>query len=173
MSSCLTTSFLFRPRAGGTLLGSTSNPDERYSAEGRYLRGVCARRSYAPARDTDMKAVHIMEAAVNASRATAWRNWAGNQQDTAALARPGSPDELAALITEAKARGGRLKAAGAGHSFTDIAATDGQRLDLSALPGPVHVDTDTQKVTVPAGMTLATLNALLTQHGLAVPNLGD
>ncbi|HTF10454.1 MAG TPA: FAD-binding protein, partial [Asanoa sp.] len=112
-----------------------------------------------------------MEGAVNASRATDWRNWAGNQQTAARVARPGSTDELAEIIKGSA--GDRVKPVGSGHSFTDIAVTDGIRLDITGLPGPVDVDREQRRVTVPAGMTLATLNALLATHGLALPNLGD
>jgi L-gulonolactone oxidase len=118
-----------------------------------------------------MKAVHIMEGAVNASRATDWRNWAGNQQTAARVARPGSTDELAEIIKGSA--GEPIKPVGSGHSFTDIAVTDGIRLDVTGLAGPVDVDRERRRVTVPAGMTLATLNALLATHGLALPNLGD
>ncbi|MEV4533214.1 D-arabinono-1,4-lactone oxidase [Asanoa sp. NPDC049518] len=119
-----------------------------------------------------------MEGAVTASRATAtsvphWRNWAGNQQATARETRPGGLDELSAIVTGAAAAGERVKPVGSGHSFTDIAVTDGIRIDLAALPGRVDVDREHRRVTVPAGMTLATLNALLSTHGLALPNLGD
>ncbi|SDY63328.1 L-gulonolactone oxidase [Asanoa ishikariensis] len=115
---------------------------------------------------------------MTASRAAAtsvphWRNWAGNQRATARDSRPAGLDELAAIVTEAAAAGERVKPVGSGHSFTDIAVTDGVRIDLSALPGRVDVDRELRRVTVPAGMTLATLNALLTTHGLALPNLGD
>ncbi|MDG4821560.1 D-arabinono-1,4-lactone oxidase [Asanoa sp. WMMD1127] len=104
---------------------------------------------------------------------TQWRNWAGNQQASARVARPHSLEELASIIGAAAAGGERVKAVGSGHSFTDIAVTDGVRVDLGALPGPVDVDREHRRVTVPAGMTLATLNALLATHGLALPNLGD
>ena len=39
--------------------------------------------------------------------------------------------------------------------------------------GAVRIDRARGLVTVPAGMTLRTLNELLANHGLAVPNLGD
>jgi len=104
---------------------------------------------------------------------TDWRNWAGNQRATATVARPADTEELARLVREAAERGDRVKPVGSGHSFTDIAVTGGTRIELSGLAGRVHVDRAGRRVSVPAGMTLATLNALLATHGLALPNLGD
>jgi L-gulono-1,4-lactone dehydrogenase len=105
--------------------------------------------------------------------ATAWSNWAGNQRSAAPASRPGSVDEVAHLVRAAAGSGARLKPVGAGHSFTAAAAAADRRLDLSALRTPVAVDRATKRVTVPAGTTLAQLNALLAANGLALPNLGD
>src|SRR2546430_5838766 len=104
---------------------------------------------------------------------TEWVNWAGNQRDAAVVRRPGSTDEVAALVKQARADGRTVKPAGAGHSFTAAASTGGVRLHLDRLTGPVSVDAERRLVTVPAGMPLATLNRLLAEHGLALPNLGD
>jgi L-gulonolactone oxidase len=110
-----------------------------------------------------------MTTPVNARR---WTNWAGNQQATSAdVLTPGTADEVAALVKEASGNGRRVKAVGSGHSFTAIAVAADQRLSLHRLDGLVSVEGPL--VTVQAGMRLATLNALLAEHGLAMPNLGD
>jgi L-gulonolactone oxidase len=101
-----------------------------------------------------------------------WTNWAGNQRAAATdILTPGTVDELATQVKEASATGRRIKAVGSGHSFTAIAVADDQRLHLHRLAGLVSVDGPL--VTVQAGMPLATLNAVLAEHGLAMPNLGD
>jgi FAD-linked oxidoreductase len=101
-----------------------------------------------------------------------WINWGGNQQAVAAeILTPGTVDEVAAQVKEASGSGRRIKAVGSGHSFTAIAVADDQRLYLHRLAGLVAVDGPL--VTVQAGMPLATLNAVLAEHGLAMPNLGD
>ena len=105
--------------------------------------------------------------------AAAWRNWSGNQTDSAAVARPGSTAEVAALVKQARADARTVKPVGAGHSFTAAAGTEGLRLCLDGLAEPIDVDPVNKRVTVQAGMSLATLNATLAQHGLALPNLGD
>src|SRR5262245_42292557 len=103
-----------------------------------------------------------------------WRNWAGNQHTVAAeVARPSSPDEVAAVIRSAAASGRTVKPAGSGHSFTPAAATTGTRLDLSSLSGLVTLSRASKLIRVKAGTQLSALNAELARHGLAMPNLGD
>ncbi|MGY0007186.1 D-arabinono-1,4-lactone oxidase [Micromonospora sp. I033] len=104
----------------------------------------------------------------------AWSNWAGNQRSTAALTvRPRTVEEVAEAVRHAADTGRTIRAVGSGHSFTGTAVADGHRLDLADLDTGVTVDPARRLVTVPAGMTLHTLNALLAGHGLALPNLGD
>ncbi len=103
-----------------------------------------------------------------------WRNWAGNQTaDPAAVDHPASEDELAALVGAAASAGQRVKAVGAGHSFTAAAVTDGRLLVLDRYAGVLDVDTDRFLATVQAGITLEALNEAIDDRGLAMPNLGD
>ncbi|MGK5441778.1 D-arabinono-1,4-lactone oxidase [Micromonospora sp. URMC 105] len=109
-----------------------------------------------------------------AGTATAWSNWAGNQQSIAtAILRPSTLDGVTEAVRDAAAAGERIRVVGSGHSFTPIAVADGRRLELTTLATEVRVDREQRLVTVPAGMTLRALNALLATHGLALPNLGD
>ena len=107
------------------------------------------------------------------SDATAWSNWAGNQHSTAAVLRPTTVTEVVEQVRSAAETGARIRPVGSGHSFTPVAVGDGSRMDLAGLAIDVQVDVDRRLVTVPAGMTLRQLNALLASHGLALPNLGD
>nr|WP_240034764.1 D-arabinono-1,4-lactone oxidase [Glaciihabitans arcticus] len=101
-----------------------------------------------------------------------WRNWGRSQTVTPAhTARPTSVDEVVAVIAAARDRGLTVKAVGAGHSFTSIAATDGVQLDVSALDGVYAVDGT--RVTLGAGTNLYQLPALLDPLGLALTNMGD
>src|SRR3954452_7654955 len=110
-----------------------------------------------------------MTTPLNAQR---WTNWGGNQQALAAeVLTPGTVDEVAAQVKEASGSGRRIKAVGSGHSFTAIAVANDQRLFLHRLAGLISIDGPL--VTVQAGMPLHVLNALLAEHGLAMPNLGD
>ncbi len=101
-------------------------------------------------------------------------NWAGNQWcDPAAIVRPRSVGELADRMAAATTAGCRVKAIGAGHSFTGAAMTDGVLMQLDAMPSQLRMDPSTGRVLVGAGMRLADLNLALHAHGRALPNLGD
>ncbi len=103
-----------------------------------------------------------------------WRNWAGTCAVTPVrVERPTSTDGVAAVIRDAADAGLSVKAVGAGHSFTDIAAAPGIQLDLSALRGIVDVDRAARLVTVRADTRLNQMPGLLRPHGLAMENLGD
>lgn len=106
--------------------------------------------------------------------AGAWTNWAGN-----ATAYPlrvvtaATPAEVAAEVAAAHQAGTRVKMRGSGHSFTDVAVTDGVLLDPSLLRGIVAVDRAAMTVTVLAGTPLHELNARLADLGLGLHNMGD
>ena len=103
-----------------------------------------------------------------------WANWGRNQEcRPAAIERPRSELEVAEAVRRARHAGQRVKVVGAGHSFTDIACTDGRMLSLDHLDRVVSVDADAGTVTVEAGMTIRRLNQELAARGLALQNLGD
>lgn len=103
-----------------------------------------------------------------------WVNWAGNQRaDGIVVERPRSTDEVASVVRHAAERGRKVKAIGAGHSFTGIGKPDDIQLDLGRLSGLHACDRHTGAVTVGAGTTLHRLNNLLAGVGLALTNLGD
>lgn len=89
------------------------------------------------------------------------------------LDRPASEDELVALVRAAAAVGQRVKVVGSGHSFTDIAVTDGRLVRLDAYDRVLRTDPARGTVTVQAGIPLWRLNEELDARGLALPNLGD
>ena len=86
---------------------------------------------------------------------------------------PQSTSEVAAIVARAAAEGRRVKAVGAGHSFTAVAMTDGVLLSLDAMADVVSIDVAQGRITVGAGMRIGELNAVLDGIGLAMPNLGD
>jgi FAD-linked oxidoreductase len=100
----------------------------------------------------------------------AWTNWGRVERaHPALLARPTTIDQVVAVVRTARERGLTVKAVGAGHSFTAIAATEGIMVDLSGLDGLLAVD----EVTLGAGTNLYQLPALLAPFGLALENMGD
>lgn len=106
-----------------------------------------------------------------------WTNWAGNQRCApSGVARPRSVDELVTVVKQAQASRRRVKVVGSGHSFTDIACTDGTLVHLDAYNQVLGVDTSDPGhplITVQAGIRLRDLNDALAARGLALPNLGD
>jgi FAD-linked oxidoreductase len=101
-----------------------------------------------------------------------WQNWAGNQSaDPVAVEHPSYREDLVRIVQDAGTR--RVKAVGAGHSFTPIAVTDGIQVQLDRYDRLVSVDAERGLVTVESGMPLHRLNGLLQQHGLGLTNMGD
>ncbi|MBH0024675.1 FAD-binding protein [Salinibacterium sp. SWN248] len=112
------------------------------------------------------------------SPGSVWRNWGRSEHSHPEfVARPESVDEVIAAVNFARDSGVTVKAWGAGHSFTSIAATDGLHLDVGALAGVIAVGgadgTQPTHVTLGAGTYLFELPALLEPLGLALANMGD
>jgi FAD-linked oxidoreductase len=100
--------------------------------------------------------------------ARTWTNWARDQRCAPErIERPRSEAELVRAVSGAR----RVKAAGAGHSFTAIACTDGVMLDLSGMNRVLGVAGE--EVTVEAGVSLHDLGEQLAARGLAMENQGD
>jgi L-gulono-1,4-lactone dehydrogenase len=103
-----------------------------------------------------------------------WRNWAGDERCTpAAIERPSSIAEIAAALERAAAHDQRVRVTGAGHSFSDIALTDGRLLRLDRMSRLLEADRASGLVRVQGGITIHALNARLAAIGLALENLGD
>lgn len=103
-----------------------------------------------------------------------WRNWGRSAISVPThVARPANVDEVVDVVQIAAERRIAVKAVGAGHSFTDIAATPGVSIDLDGLHGILGVDRERKRVRVAAGTRLWQLGPALFEHGLALPNMGD
>jgi FAD-linked oxidoreductase len=103
-----------------------------------------------------------------------WTNWAGDQRCAPSqIVRPASEDELAQAVAQAAARGLPVRAAGSGHSFTDIACTEGLLVDTSGMQRVIDADAESGLVTVHAGIKLHALGPQNARHGLALENQGD
>ena len=101
-----------------------------------------------------------------------WSNW--GRCETAGptrVERPSTVEDIVVTLDRARWDGLRVKAIGAGHSFTGIAVAPGVQLDVSKLSGVLAVDGN--RVKVGAGTNLHRLPSLLGPLGLAMENLGD
>jgi L-gulonolactone oxidase len=105
---------------------------------------------------------------------TTWTNWAGDQRcRPVAIERPGSLDELRRVVADAAAAGRTVRASASGHSFTDIALTDGVMVRLDSLTRTLRFDGASGLYKIEGGIVLAELNRALHQAGVAFENLGD
>lgn len=105
---------------------------------------------------------------------TSWENWGRSVKTTPARqAQPASTAEVQTIVREAARDGLTVKAYGAGHSFTPIAATEGVLLHLGRMNKVLATDVESGQVRVQAGLSLHDLNPQLKALGLALPNLGD
>ncbi len=103
-----------------------------------------------------------------------WRNWAGDQVcRPAAVEHPATVAEVADAVGRAREAGRTVRVAGAGHSFTDTALTDGTLLRLDRMRRLLEVDSASGLARVEAGISLNELSEALWAHGLAFENLGD
>ena len=97
-------------------------------------------------------------------------NWAGNV--TYSAREVTAPDSLPAL-RELVAASRRVRVLGSGHSFNEIADTDGVLLSLTRLPVAVDVDTTARTVRVTGAVRYAELAREVHAHGLALHNMAS
>jgi len=103
-----------------------------------------------------------------------WTNWGGTAScRPAEVEYPATEEDIVAALKRAATAGERVKVAGSGHSFTDIACTGGRMLKLDNYGRVLEVDAAARTVTVESGITIAALADQLARNGLAFPNLGD
>ncbi|OON80633.1 D-arabinono-1,4-lactone oxidase [Streptomyces tsukubensis] len=100
-------------------------------------------------------------------------NWAGNITFSAAAPhRPVTWDETRGLVAGAR----RVRVLGSGHSFNDIADSDGPDgtlLSLSGLPSDIDVDTAARTVRVAGGVRYAELARAVHERGLALHTMAS
>lgn len=97
-------------------------------------------------------------------------NWAGNVVfGVDRVHRPSSVDELQGLV----ARSRRVRVLGSGHSFSEIADTDGALVSVDGISCPPVVDQRAATVTVGAGVRYGELVHTLDEAGVALANLAS
>ncbi len=112
-----------------------------------------------------------------------WRNDTGNEGiDPLRQVTPTTLQELRAIVREAELEGCTVRAVGSGHSWSDVALTDGFLVRPTGLNRPLDLEVDLLRanahgdggtlVQVQSGMTIADLNAHLRGLKLALPNMG-
>jgi L-gulono-1,4-lactone dehydrogenase len=103
-----------------------------------------------------------------------WRNWTGDQVcRPRAIVHPSSLEQIAEAVALAGREGWRVRAVGSGHSFSDIACSEGMSIVLDRFGELLDVDRASGLVRVQGGIAIGTLSERLAEHGLALENLGD
>jgi hypothetical protein len=115
-------------------------------------------------------------------RRLTWRNHSHDQScHPGSIEHPASSNDLVRLVREAEERGTTIRAVGAGHSWSDVALTDGILLETDMLSGVSDADDGTLRaaastnrslVRVMGGTRVHELNDRLDERGLALPNMG-
>ncbi len=112
---------------------------------------------------------------------TTWRNHLGNVSvEPARIYEPQSIDDVVAIVRAAEAAGVTTRAVGSGHSWSDVALTDGYLVKTSGLarvpaPEPDFLAAAWEArslVRAEAGIRLGQLNAWLDPNGLALLQMG-
>lgn len=107
-------------------------------------------------------------------RGNLWRNWSGGVTETSQLAAtPTSETAVRALVVGAGGSGLKVKSVGSGHSFNDIAATEGLRLQFDDYKGLVSLNEQTHVATFRAGTRIQEVQEALRERGFTLENHGD
>lgn len=97
-------------------------------------------------------------------------NWAGNYTFVASeLRRASSVADAQSIVAAAR----RVRVLGSGHSFNDIADSEGIQLSLESLDRVVRLDPDRRRVTVDGGIRYGDLAPVLQANGWALANLAS
>jgi hypothetical protein len=110
-----------------------------------------------------------------------WHNHTGNQRcEPRRIEAPPDVEKLIDLVQEAERERTSVRMVGAGHSWSDVALTDGYLLEPTYLSGVSRPEDEAlakplegmELVRVLGGTPIHTLNDALWEMGLALPNMG-
>jgi FAD-linked oxidoreductase len=100
-----------------------------------------------------------------------WSNWSGNQVSyPVERARPRNIEGLVKLLKETD---GKIRAVGAGHSFSGLVPTNETLLSMARFRGISNINLETKEVTAGAGTRLAALGDELWENKLGMINMPD
>ena len=103
-----------------------------------------------------------------------WSNWSGRQTSSpTTIVSPTAEGEIVDAVERAAAAGQSVRAVGASHSHSRIAAPDGTLIELDSWQGVIDADAEAQRATVRSGSRIFQLGEPLHEHGLALRNQGD
>ena len=98
------------------------------------------------------------------------KNWAGNLTFSAEeYIEIESIPQLQKIVEKSK----KLKVLGTGHSFSDIADTNGTLISLKKIPPEIDIDPISKSFSVNSGTSYSVLSRYLESNGWALPNLAS
>ncbi len=101
-----------------------------------------------------------------------WSNWSGRQTSTPArIVTPQTEAEIVAAVRDAATNGLPVRAVGAAHSHSRIAATNGMVVDLDAWQGVVSSNSDSLSATIKSGTRIYRLGEPLRRINAAFLSL--
>jgi len=103
-----------------------------------------------------------------------WSNWSGRQTDTPQMIVDATTEtEIINAVATAATNGWPVRAVGASHSHSRIAATNGMLINLDDWNGVVRTDAEAMTATIRSGARIFQLGEPLHAAGLALHNQGD
>ncbi len=103
-----------------------------------------------------------------------WTNWSGRQTaEIQEVVRPTTERDLVESLETAAKNGWSVRAVGASHSHSRIAAPDAMLVELDGWQGVLSTDAAAQQATVKSGTRIFQLGEPLFKAGLALRNQGD
>jgi L-gulono-1,4-lactone dehydrogenase len=109
-----------------------------------------------------------------ARTAQRFSNWTGDQRcEPVAWEHPADAVQVQEAVARAADAGLSVRAVGSGHSFSDIACSDGMLVSLERMNRVLDVDRASGLVRVQGGITIKQLSRELHAHALALENVGD
>jgi len=100
-----------------------------------------------------------------------WKNWSGNLQCFPSSRQ--APSTLEELQTQVRETKGRIRAVGAGHSFSPLVPTNQTLLSIRRLAGLTNIDSANRHATLQAGTLLSETGPMLAAHNQALINMPD
>ncbi|GAA5911912.1 D-arabinono-1,4-lactone oxidase [Sporobolomyces salmoneus] len=108
------------------------------------------------------------------SVSSVFQNWATTfRSQTQATFTPRSVDQVRWIVELARRLGKELRAAGAGHSPSDIVCTGGYVIDLKGLDRVIQIDEESKTFHAEGGIILRNLHPQLAESNLALSSLGS
>jgi len=111
---------------------------------------------------------------INNTHAVTWTNWGKNQQSNPhEIFYPESREEIVHIIKQAHEKNLTVRAYGSGHSWSNVACTDGYLINTDKLNKILSVDTKNRLVKIEGGIKIKDLKTQLKEHNLDLQNFGS